>query len=96
MPWKTVNLMDQKLRFIHLAQSGKFTFTELCHDLGISRKTCHKYLRRYKEYGGCGLHEISRCPQRYANLTDTVVEKLILQDRRKHPTRVQRSSETCF
>ena len=32
------------------------------------------------------MHEKSRCPQRYANLTDVVVEKLILEDRRRHPT----------
>ena len=42
MPWKTVDLMDQKLRFIHLGQSGKYTISELCHDFGISRKTGHK------------------------------------------------------
>ena len=46
MPWKTVDLMDQKLRFIHLAQSGKYTTSELCYDFGISRKTGHKYLGR--------------------------------------------------
>ena len=86
MPWKTVDLMDQKLRFVHLAKSGRFTISELCHDFGISRKTGHKYLRRYEQHGASGLHEKSRCPQRYANLTDAVVEKLILQDRRKHPT----------
>ena len=78
--------MDQKLRFVHLAKSGRFTISELCHDFGISRKTGHKYLRRYEQHGASGLHEKSRCPQRYANLTDAVVEKLILQDRRKHPT----------
>ena len=49
MPWKTVDLMDQKLKFVHLAKSGRFTITELCEDFGISRKTGHKYLRRYQE-----------------------------------------------
>ena len=86
MPWKTVDLMDQKLKFVHLAKSGRFTITELCEDFGISRKTGHKYLRRYQQDGASGLHERSRCPHRYANLTDKAVEKLILQDRRRHPT----------
>ena len=44
MPWNTVDLMDEKLRFIHLAKSGRFTMTELCYDFSISRKTGHKYL----------------------------------------------------
>jgi len=78
--------MDEKLRFVHLARSGRFTITELCHDFGISRKTGHKYLHRYEQDGVTGLHELSRCPLRYANLTDAVIEKLILADRRKHRT----------
>lgn len=86
MPWKTEDLMDTKLRFIHLAQSGKYTITELCHDFGISRKTGHKFLRRYEEHGAVGLQELSRCPHRYANLTDAAIENLILADRRRHPT----------
>jgi len=60
MPWKTVDLMDTKLRFIHLAQSDNYTITELCHDFHISRKTAHKYLRRYEEHGAAGLNELRR------------------------------------
>ena len=86
MPLKTVNLIDQKLRFIHLARSGRFTITELCHDLCISRKTGHKYLLRYEQHEAAELHELSRCPHRNAHLTDKAVEKFILQDRRRHPT----------
>jgi hypothetical protein len=43
--------MDQKQQFVHLANSGKFHISDLCHDFGISRKTGHKYLQRYAEYG---------------------------------------------
>lgn len=50
------------------------------------RKTGHKYLCRYEQDGATGLHELSRCPSHYANLTDKAVETLILQDRRRHPT----------
>lgn len=78
--------MNEKLRFIHLSQSGKYTITELCHDFGISRKTGHKYLLRYEQNGAKGLHELSRCPHRNAHLTNKAVEKFILQDRHRHPT----------
>ena len=83
MPWKTVDLMDQKLKFVHLAMSGRFTITELCEDFGISRKTGHKYLRRYQQQGACGLKELSRRPRHNAQLTDKAVEKLILQGGQK-------------
>ncbi len=78
--------MNEKLRFVHLAKSGRFTITELCHDFGISRKTGHKYLRRCEEHGIPGLHEKSRRPRCNAHLTDKAVQQLILQDRRRHPT----------
>ena len=42
MPWKTELPMDQKQRFVSLAQSGHFTISELCEKSGISRKTGHK------------------------------------------------------
>ena len=75
--------MNEKLRFIHLSQSGKYTITELCHDFGISRKTGHKYLLRYEQNGASGLLEQSRCPRCNAQLTDKAVEKFILKDRRR-------------
>lgn len=37
--------MDQKLRFVSLAATGRFTFAELCADFHISRKTGHKWWR---------------------------------------------------
>ncbi len=86
MPWNTVDLMDEKLKFIHLLQSGRFTITELCIDFGISRKTGYKYIHRYEEFGADGLRELSRRAHNNAQLTDEAIVKLILKDRRKHPT----------
>ena len=43
--------MEQKQRFINLAQSGHFTVTELCAEYGITRKTGHKWLARYAAGG---------------------------------------------
>ena len=47
MSWKTVNTMDEMLRFVMLAQSARFTVSELCEQFGISRKTGYKHLERY-------------------------------------------------
>jgi hypothetical protein len=42
MAWNQVSLMEQKQQFVSLAASGRFTFTELCADFKVSRKTGHK------------------------------------------------------
>jgi len=47
--------MTEKERFVTLAQTGRFTISDLCTDFGISRKTGHKYLQRYESQGRAGL-----------------------------------------
>jgi len=78
--------MTEKERFVTLAQTGRFTVTELCTDFGISRKTGHKYLKRYRADGRDGLPDQSRRPKHSPNMTVKSVEALILKERRKHPT----------
>jgi transposase-like protein len=51
MAWNQVTLMEQKQQFVSLAATGRFTFTELCADYHISRKTGHKWLGRYRREG---------------------------------------------
>ena len=86
MPWKETKPMTEKERFATLAQTGRFTVGELCHDFGISRKTGHKYLKRYRSEGRDGLADRSRRPRNSPNATVRSVEALILKERRKHPT----------
>ncbi|EEF59910.1 helix-turn-helix domain-containing protein [Pedosphaera parvula] len=47
--------MDEIIRFVMLAQSARFTVTELCEQFGISRKTGYKHLVRYAADGLQGL-----------------------------------------
>jgi transposase len=84
MPWNETDVMTEKERFIILAQTGRFTTTELCADFGISRKTGHKYLKRYACDGRLGLNDHSRRPKDSPSATSQEVEKLILLERRKH------------
>jgi transposase InsO family protein len=86
MPWKRTEPMTEKEHFVTLAQTGRFTVGELCADFGISRKTSHKYLKRYRSEGFEGLHDHSRRPKSSPNATVKSVEALILKERRKHPT----------
>ena len=78
--------MGEINRFVVLAQSGRFSVTDLCAQFGISRKTGYKHLERYAELGLAGLrprsHRPHHCPQR----TDEAVEAMILAERRLHRT----------
>jgi putative transposase len=78
--------MEQKQQFVSLAVSGRFTITELCLEFGISRKTGHKWIRRHGENGMAGLEDRSRAPKNAAGRTADDVERLIVCERRLHPT----------
>lgn len=86
MPWKETDVMTENERFVILAQTGRFTLSELCSDFGISRKARHKYLPRYEAEGRLGLADRSRRPKSSPTATAEDVERLILKERRKHPT----------
>jgi hypothetical protein len=51
MPWKNIAPMEEIIRFVMLAQSDRFTVTELCEQFGISRVTGYKHLERYAAVG---------------------------------------------
>lgn len=86
MPWKNVTPMEEIIRFVMLAQSERFTVTELCEQFGISRKTGYKYLERYGTEGLKGLRARSHRPHRFPQRTDDAVEALVVMERRLHRT----------
>src|ERR1035441_2476877 len=86
MSWKNVTPMEEIIRFVMLAQSARFTVSELCEQFGISRKTGYKYLARYAADGLPGLAVRSHRPHRFPGRTDEAVEALILAERRLHRT----------
>jgi hypothetical protein len=44
MPWQNLTPMEEINRFVVLAQSGRFSVTDLCEQFGITRKTGYKHL----------------------------------------------------
>ena len=81
MAWKQITLMGQKHQFVSLAATGRFTFTELCADFRISRKTGHKWRERYRQEGTAGLRERSRRPHGCPHQTAEKIVRLILRGR---------------
>lgn len=62
VPWREVELMDEKVLFIADCLREGGDFSQLCSPYGISRKTGCKWLDRYRCEGLEGLEERSRRP----------------------------------
>lgn len=86
MPWKNIIPMDEIIRFVSVAQTDRFTITELCLQFNISRKTAYKHLERYAEGGWKALAPRSHRPHRFPQRTPEAVEQLIVAERRLHRT----------
>ena len=86
MPWKNVTPMEEIIRFVLLAQTDRFTVTDLCEQFGISRQTGYKHLERYAVEGLKGLQVRSHRPHQFPQRTDEAVEALLLAERRLHRT----------
>lgn len=55
--------MDLKEEFVIRAQKGNISFSSLCSEYGISRKTGYKWLTRFTEEGFSGLEDQSTRPR---------------------------------
>ena len=51
MSWQTKSVMEQRLLFIKMLQSGNYTTTALCDLFNISRTTGHKLVKRFEQEG---------------------------------------------
>lgn len=85
MPWKETCRVDERLRFVARVQEGE-KVKDLCAEYGISRKTGHKMLRRYREEGPSGLEDQSRAPDQIPHRTSEAMVAAILKAKRAHMT----------
>jgi putative transposase len=86
MPWSHASIMDQRIQFLNVYDKKLFTFRELCHSFGISRKTGYKWVARRNEEGVKGLSDRSHAPHVIPHKTEGAVESLLLSARKVHPT----------
>jgi transposase InsO family protein len=85
MPWARTDWMSERLKFIATYLEYEVSFTDLCHDFGISRKTGYKWVRRFEADGPAALNERSRAPQDHPNAVAADMVQAILAIRRRHP-----------
>lgn len=86
MPWRTTDLVKIREEFVQNALSGRFPVTALCNAYGISEKTGHKWLNRFKEEGTPGLSDRSHVPHEVPHRISDALRREILSLREKHPT----------
>src|SRR6185295_4267226 len=85
MPWRETNVLNERQRFARRIDAG-WSVAEACKLFGISRKTGHKIVRRYRAHGIESLGDRSRAPRSHPNQTSAEVEGEVLRVRRSHPT----------
>jgi class 3 adenylate cyclase len=86
MPWNNTPTTEQRLKFVTLANSGRFSVSEWCLEFGVSRKSGHKWLVGHAEGGAAAVVDGSRAPHSVPQRTDDAVERLVVSERRLHPT----------
>lgn len=86
MPWRTPDLVTIREEFVEQAMTGRHPVAALCNAYGISEKTGHKWLNRFKEEGRPGLEDRSRAPHESPQKISLDVRREILALREKHPT----------
>jgi transposase InsO family protein len=78
--------MTIREEFVEQAMGGRHPVAALCNAYGISEKTGHKWLNRFKEEGRPGLSDRSRAPHDTPHKISSDVRREILALREKHPT----------
>jgi putative transposase len=86
MPWRLVDPMTERLRFLTDVRRRIASFTELCARYGVSRKTGYKWLHRAERDGTATLAEASRRPHTCPHAIAAPIVVAVLAARRRHPS----------
>jgi transposase len=85
MPWKTMDVREQRAQFVVAAACRGKSFTALCGEFGVSRPTGCLWLERYRRQGIAGIAERSRAPLRRPGQTAAGLEAEVVNTRQRFP-----------
>lgn len=85
MPWKMMDVREQRVKFAVAASRHEKPFSQLCQEFGVSRPTGYAWACRYAERGVEGLVERSRRPLHSPQQTDAVLEQAVMRVRERYP-----------
>lgn len=83
MPWKDTTVSDLRLTFVHQVVTLGEPVAVACRRFNISRKTGHKWLKRFRQGGSRQLRERSRRPRRSPAQIPPEVEQAIVEIHRQ-------------
>jgi transposase InsO family protein len=78
--------VDERLRFIAQVKTCNDSFSELCRQFGISRKTGYKWLERYEQEGPSALEDRAPIARRIRHKLPRDLVANILGVRKDHPS----------
>jgi transposase InsO family protein len=84
MPWKEVSMYEQRLAAIHQVLTLKRSVTEVAREAGVTRKTMHKWLKRYRSHEPFPLQDRSRRPSHSPCKTEDALEQAVVEIRQKY------------
>lgn len=85
MPWKRMEVREQRVEFVVRALRGTEPLSQLCREFGISRPTGYLWLARYREGGVAAIEERSRRPDCSPTQTAPELEARIVALREVYP-----------
>jgi len=85
MPWRTMDVQQQRVEFVTAAKRRFQPFRALCDEFEISRPTGYLWLHRYEQRGLAGIAECSRRPQHSPRRTATELEQRVIAVRQRYP-----------
>ena len=85
MPWKRMEVREQRVEFIVRALRGTEPLSQLCREFGISRPAGYLWLARYREGGVAAIEERSRRPEHSPRQTAPELEASIRALREVYP-----------
>ena len=86
LPWSDTSPETEQMEFVRRWHEGRVTFTEVCSQFGISRKTGYKRLHRFESGGWEGLGDLSRAPHSHPNKTPRAIAERLIAERHIRPT----------
>jgi transposase InsO family protein len=85
MPWRTMDVREQRVRFVVAAHRREKSMAELCREFEVSRPAGYEWLRRYEQGGVNAIAERSRRPHVSPRRKDEATEQQVIALRRRYP-----------
>jgi putative transposase len=85
MPWRESSPMSERLAFVRACLDRRERIVDICDRFGISEKTGHKILARFRTEGEAGLANRAHAPHQCPHQMAPAVASRLIALRKRHP-----------